>query len=241
MLVHARNPLNIGAAARAMSNFGYDDLRLVRPYDEAWREARSAVGAAAVLERATVCETVEEAAAGASLVVGTASIGRRDLKLTVRDLRGGCELLRASEGQTAILFGSEKTGLSNDDLSRCHWLMRIPTREEHESMNLGQAVAVTLYELARGAGTSTRGPKHNARVRTEDLERMEAMLASLLSDCGYWAGSAGTTPRLKLRRLLRGIDMSRTDAEILQGMLRQIRWKLDSINASHLPSVKPLE
>ena len=197
VLVATRNPLNIGAAARAMSNFGCTHLRLVNPYDPAYREARSAVGAAPVLASAEQFSTVAEAVADCALVVGTTAAGRRELhhqlctleagariilqtlarkqpsnaKLTSKDLAqkkferkvpGRHKAARAAlaadagRGKTnrvALLFGSEKTGLSNEDLSHCHWLLRIPTRAEHRSMNLGQAVAVCLYELIRDASS----------------------------------------------------------------------------------------
>lgn len=149
VLVRTRNPLNLGAAARAMSNFGARELRTVRPYGKAWREAQSAVGAGEVMANAKEFATIAEAVADCSLVVGTTSVGNRELKHPLWDLLEAAPLLRErmQRGRVAVLFGSEKWGLSNEDLSYCHWLMRIPTREEHRSMNLGQAAAVVLYEL----------------------------------------------------------------------------------------------
>ncbi len=157
ILVDARNPLNIGAAARAMSNFGVSHLRVVNPYDVAFEGARSAVGAAAVLESAEKFQTVADAAADCSLVVGTTAVGARDLQHSLQRLEAGAPLIRAHllSAPCALLFGSEKFGLSNRDMSHCHWLMNIPTREEHFSMNLGQAVAVCLYELIRDPGATT--------------------------------------------------------------------------------------
>ena len=153
VLVATRNPLNIGAAARAMSNFGFRHLRVVRPYEPAFREARSAVGASALLAKAGEFKTVAEAIADCSLVVGTTAVGKRTLQHDLRRLEDGARLIRKrlKSNRVALLFGSEKTGLSNEDLSHCHWLIRIPTREQNISMNLGQAVAVCLYELIRDA------------------------------------------------------------------------------------------
>ena len=155
VLVGARNPLNIGAAARAMSNFGFQRLRVVNPYEVAFREARSAMGAAGLLASAEECNSVAEAVADCSLVVGTTSIQHRDLLHPIRRLDEGATLVRQqmASAPVALLFGSEKFGLSNDELSHCHWLINIPTRDEHVSMNLGQAVAVTLYELVRDSKT----------------------------------------------------------------------------------------
>ncbi len=169
MLVSTRNPLNIGAAARAMSNLGFSRLRVVNPYEASFREARSAVGAAPLLARAEQYGSVAEAVADCSLVVGTTAAGNRELHQPLKLLAEGAQLIRKrlrAGGRVALLFGSEKRGLANDDLSHCHWLMHIPTRKEHVSMNLGQAVAVCLYELARGAGASRgRGPGKAAAKR----------------------------------------------------------------------------
>jgi len=156
VLVAARNPLNIGAAARAMSNFGVMRLRVVNPYEVAFQEARSAVGAAGLLAKAEQFETVAEAIADCRLVVGTTAAGPRDLQHRLLRLEEGARAIKRQlkTGPVALLFGSERYGLSNDEMSHCHWAMRIPTREAHGSMNLGQAVAVCLYELIRGRKTA---------------------------------------------------------------------------------------
>src|SRR6202521_5717974 len=115
-----------------MSNFGFQRLRVVNPYDVAFQGARSAVGAAAVLASAEKFETVAEAVADCSLVVGTTAVGHRDLQHSLIRLEPGVNLIHAhlAAGPCALLFGSEKFGLSNDDMSHCHWLMHIPTRDE---------------------------------------------------------------------------------------------------------------
>src|SRR5271169_6149869 len=189
VLVATRNPLNIGAAARAMSNFGCTHLRLVNPYDPAYREARSAVGAAPVLASAEQFGTVAEAVADCALVVGTTAAGRRELHHQLCTLESAAPILlrhlarkhaaRAKKNRVALLFGSEKTGLSNEDLSHCHWLLRIPTRHEHRSMNLGQAVAVSLYELARNpkaAAKFSRALEKSAPATAGEVERFTAVL-----------------------------------------------------------------
>ena len=225
VLVSPRNPLNIGAAARAMSNFGFLDLRLVNPYEVAFREARSAVGAGHVLATAREYGTVAEAVADCQLVVGTASLGHRDPQLPLRRLEPGARLIRKQPGRTAILFGSEKFGLSNDDLSHCHWLMRIPTRDEHQSMNLGQAVALCLYELARdGRALSASAPAKAAS--SEETERITQVFVSTLSASGYTNPKNARSTELKIRRMVRRLNLSSKDAEMWLGMLRQIDWKL---------------
>ena len=240
VLVQTRNPLNIGAAARAMSNFGVFRLRVVNPYDAAFREARSAVGAAGLLAKAEQFDSVAEAVADCSLVIGTSAGTRRDLLLRMHPLQQGARMIRKQlpSGPAAILFGSERYGLMNDELSHCHWLMRIPTREEHGSMNLGQAVAVCLYELVRARKAATTRTKAVRKGKTSatsaELERLTQVLLKVLRDSGY------INPRKieaedKLRRLVRRMTFQGNDAEVLLGMMRQVLWKLNA-NETTTPS-----
>ena len=227
VLVATRNPLNLGAAARAMSNFGARHLRVVNPYDLAFREARSAVGAVELLANAEEYESVAEAVAECPLVVGTTAVGHRELLHPLRRLEEGARLMRRqlSVGPVALLFGSEKVGLSKRDLSHCHWLLRIPTREEHASMNLGQAVAVCLYELVR-QGKTARGKEGKKHAKAGDVERITQLLFEALRASGYVKPSAASATEEKLRRLVHRLDLDARDAELWLGMLRQIVWKL---------------
>jgi TrmH family RNA methyltransferase len=227
VLVATRNPLNIGAAARAMSNFGFLHLCVVNPYDVAFREARSAVGASELLANAEEFNSVAEAVADCTLVVGTTAVGRRELRHAVRRLDGGARLIckRLASSPVALLFGSEKVGLSNEDLSHCHWLMRIPTGEEHRSMNLGQAVAICLYELAR-ISQADRPPEKHKPATAGDLERIAAMLLEALRASGSLKTRSAALTQEKIRRLFRRHNLSARDAEFWLGMLRQIVWKL---------------
>ena len=229
VLVSTRNPLNIGAAARAMSNFGFLHLRVVNPYEAAFREARSAVGASALLSNAQEFKSVAEAVADCTLVVGTTSAGRREPHQPLHPLELGARLIRKRlrSSRVALLFGSEKVGLTNHDLSHCHWLLRIPTRVEHRSMNLGQAVAVCLYELARGSGPRLPVEKHQPAAAGE-IERITAVLLEALRSSGYVKPRSTAPAEEKLRRLVRRLRLSSTDAEVWLGMLRQILWKLRS-------------
>jgi TrmH family RNA methyltransferase len=227
VLVGVRNPLNIGAAARAMSNFGVRRLRLVNPYDVAFREARSAVGAAKVLADAEEYPALAEAVADCTLVVGTTAVGHRELQHPLRRLEAGARLIRTHlpSGRVALLFGSERVGLSNDDMSHCHWLMRIPTRQDHVSMNLGQAVAVSVYELIRqGKIPGTKEKKMPATAR--EVERITGMLLDTLLSSGYVKPRAADATEEKVRRLVRRLHLEARDAELWLGMLRQIAWKL---------------
>src|SRR5579863_3724628 len=231
-MVETRNPLNIGAAARAMANFGFCRLRVVKPYDVAFREARSAVGAAPLLRSAEDFSSLADAVADCSLVVGTTSVGHRELQHPIRRLEYGARLiLRRLAAEPAapvgLLFGSEKFGLSNDDLSHCHWLMRIPTREEHGSMNLGQAVAVCLYEIVRSPTAAKTAPDVKRRAEVVHTERITEFLETILDRSGYVHARVEGSTRMKIRRLVRRLQLNGHDSEVWLGMLRQILWKLE--------------
>jgi len=221
ILVAPRNPLNIAAAARAMSNFGFFHLRVVNPFEP-------------LLASAEEFKTVAEAVADCTLVVGTTSVGQRQLQHPVRRPEQAARILRThlAGSRAALLFGSEKRGLSNEDLSHCHWLLRIPTREEHRSMNLGQAVAVCLYELARDPQVEAK-PEKQIAATAADLERLTTLLLDALRSSGYLKSkpdgpqkrrSAAPTEE-KIRRLVRRLQLSSSDAELCLGIFRQILWK----------------
>ena len=233
LLVAVRNPLNIGAAARAMSNFGVKTLRVVNPYEAAFREARSAVGAAGLLAAAPKYDCVADAVEDCNLIVGTSAGGKRDLQHRLLPLDQGMRLIKRQlhSGRVALLFGSERYGLSNEELSHCHWLMRIPTREEHGSMNLGQAVAVSLYELIRGRkaapARSTTPKPEKIPAQSADIERLTQVLFQVLRVSGYIEPRAVAAEE-KLRRLVRRLKLNADDATVLVGMLRQTAWKLNA-------------
>jgi TrmH family RNA methyltransferase len=229
VLVSTRNPLNMGAAARAMGNFGFSCLRVVNPYAPSFREARSAVGAAKLLASAEEYKSVAEAVAECTLVVGTTAARNRELQQPLKPLAEGARMIRKqlASRRVALLFGSEKRGLSNQDLSHCHWLMRIPTLEDLPSMNLGQAVAICLYEMARSTVKAKAALKDRS-ARAAELERLTVLLMELLLTSGYADAGSGYKAEQKVRRLVRRLALSSVDAETWLGMLRQILWKLRS-------------
>jgi len=229
VLIRSRNPLNIGAAARAMSNFGALHLRVVTPYEKAFREAVSAIGAERLLAKAEEYETVESAVRDCSLVVGTTAIGHRELQHELYSLDRAAKKIckKLVSGRVAILFGSEKTGLSNHDLSHCHWLLRIPTREEHRSMNLAQAVAIVVYELSsRDLAVKAKNKLSSAAANMESINRISEVLLEALYASGYIHPRSAATAEEKLRRMLRRWQLGSADADVLLGMLRKILWKM---------------
>lgn len=211
-----------------MSNFGFLRLRVVNAYDVAYQEARSAVNAAQLLASSEQYSTVAEAVADCELVVGTTSLGNRELQHPMRRLEYGGKIIRRSlkAANVALLFGSEKFGLSNEDMSRCHFLIRIPTREEHESMNLGQAVAVCLYELIRSGRAADLQPREIGLAKAEERERFTELLLELLRESGYMQELTAASSENKLRRMVVRLGLQQRDAFVWLGMFRQILWKL---------------
>ena len=228
VLVSTRNPLNIGASARAMANFGFSRLRVVSPYDVAFREARSAVGAAPLLQRAEEFPTVGDAVADCRLVIGTTSVGHRELQHPIRRLEYGARRIARilPSAPVALLFGSEKFGLSNDDLSHCHSLLRIPTADRELSMNLGQAVALCLYELVRDPKAASARPGKIHSATAGENEQITARLLDTLRLSGYINPITAASTEEKVRRLVRRLEIPGKDVPVLLGMLRQVLWKL---------------
>jgi tRNA/rRNA methyltransferase len=232
VLVRARNPNNIGAVARAMHGFGFTDLRLVNDYSVGLEKARSAVDASSILATAKEFSTVADAIADCHLVVGTTAVGKRKQAHTVYALADGGALVRSrlETGRVALLFGSEKTGLSNDAMSHCHWLMTIPMHItpglRHASMNLGQAAAVCLYELVRQPDANPPQAKQQSRADAKDLERVTDLLEQMMTRIGYDRHRPATADPAEVRRMVRRLDLNQSDARRWIGVLRRLLWKL---------------
>jgi len=245
VLVRARNPSNIGAAARAMHDFGFSRLRVVNEYAAPFEGARSAVDASEVLARAVRCASVAEAVADCTLVAGTTAVGERNLQHQLLELAEAAPLIHAelrrepahrdpAEGDSpprvALLFGSEKTGLSNEELSHCNWLLTIPMQRHagvrHASMNLGQAVAVCLYELARTESVTDIVTNSRTPADAATRERLTTLLTEVLEKTGYPRRHPGQSDMATMRRLLLRMGVDAEDAVVWQGILRQVLWKL---------------
>jgi len=233
VLVSPRNPLNIGAAARAMANFGFRWLTVVTPFAPMWREARSAVGAPELLAEARETATLAEAVAECTLVVGTGTLTYRKPEQPVVALPHLPPLVRRElerGGRVALVFGSEKHGLTREDLSYCHLLVEIPTDPEQPSMNLGQAVAVCLYELAARvteATTSASAPPHSEPAATSGhLEVLASLIEEAMEAAEYSPLAMQPANRHDLRLLLRKLHLSTHDSRRILGVFRRILWRL---------------
>ena len=228
VLVRSRNSLNIGAAARAMFNFGFSDLWLVEPFDAAFRKARSAVGAAEVLRGARVTGDLAEALGEASLIVGASGVEGRAQRQVRRALPDAGHALRThlEDRPAALVFGSEKSGLTNRHLSHCDWVLNIPTADNCPSMNLGQAVALCCYEIARVA-RAVPELKTPASISAGERHRILEMLLPVLEKSGFILPAHRLSQLLKVRRWIGRLRLAPADARLLMGMLRQIGWKLE--------------
>jgi TrmH family RNA methyltransferase len=265
VLVGARNPSNIGAAARAMQDFGFSDLRIVNDFaapfeaaqleaqiEAAPLEAKSAVAAQHVMQAARRYDTLAAAIADCTLIVATTAIGERQLKHPILPLQQATPLILAalntaptiqlspsaqdSAQNVALLFGSEKTGLTNDQLSHATLLTTIPMYSpddaRHLSMNLGQSVAVCLYELTRSGFEASVEipPLHEAPATAEDRERLTQLLLDVLHATGYTRRFPANASEPLIRQLVQQLTaphreaMTHRQAETLMGIFRQILW-----------------
>jgi tRNA/rRNA methyltransferase len=244
ILVSPRNPLNIGAAARAMANFGFRRLSIVAPFALNWMEAKSAVGAPDLLREAKVFETLAEAVAGCTLVIGTGSLDRRKPEQALLDLPEAAAQIRRvldegvqneKAGRAALLFGSEKHGLTSDDLSWCHAMAVIDTCETQPSMNLGQAVAVCLYEVSRTGVVEyskkdqrDAGPAPVKAVQpdSEQLDRLAELIEETMASVNYTTRGMRSANGSALRILLRRLMPNEADLRRMMGLFRRILWQL---------------
>jgi TrmH family RNA methyltransferase len=211
-----------------MSNFGAHRLRLVNAYAPGFREARSAVGASGLLDQAEEYKTVAEAVSDCALVVGTTAVRNRVLQQPVHRLdedTGATIRAQLQTERVALLFGSEKIGLTNKDFSHCHWLLSIPTSQRNISMNLGQAVAVCLYELARSTPLHTATEEFKPATAGATEQITEGLLEALRIS-GYVKPGTEAMFEKKARWLVLRFKLEDYDAKLLLGMVRQIVWKL---------------
>ncbi len=222
VLVDTSHPGNIGAAARALKNMGLAELALVRPQQFPHEQATArASGADDLLARATVSATLAEALAGCGLVLG-ASARPRSANWVVLDPRAAASRLRerALEAPAAVVFGNERNGLSNEDLSLCHALLNIPANPEYESLNLAQAVQIVTWEIRMAANPSPRtlGPE-SPLATVEEVLRLREHFERALSTIGFIDARNAPGVLGRIERLLARAEPDQKEVQILRGML----------------------
>jgi tRNA/rRNA methyltransferase len=225
VLVRPLRPGNIGAAARAMKNMGLSRLVLVDPTGHRSSEAyQMAYGAKEILEGAELAKTLPRAVSKAGLVIGT----------TVRHHKGYGRLMPLPElvpvilsyarrQRVAVVFGSERTGLTNDEIALCQRLVVIPTAPNFPSLNLAQAVMVVLYEIWKGLSKRISFPDRKL-APSRELEYFYQDMEQLLLAIGFVKGRQGRFILADLRRIFGRAGLDSREVRILRGILRQIRW-----------------
>ncbi len=224
VLVETSHPGNVGAAARAMRVMGLKRLALVAPRAKIGSEARArASGAVDVIDRARVVASLDEAIAAARFVVGT-SARTRSLGPTVVDLREGvAELMRESAlGETAILFGPERTGLDNTALERCNRLWHIPTAQGYASLNLAAAVQVVAYEIFLADGKTAGTEDLPEAAPAGDVAGLMAHFDRVARAVGFVASEASPAALHRIGRLLRRARLEPAEVKLLRGFLTSV-------------------
>ena len=223
VLVNTTHPGNIGGAARAIKNMCLDRLYLVQPKEYPSAEATArASGADDVLAKAVVCDTLEEALSGCRFVIGTSARSRR-LSLPIENPRQSAARVaeEAEQGEVALVFGREHSGLTNEELEKCHYLVHIPTNPDYSSLNLAAAVQVLAYELMMINPEERMQMQEELRevVTVEEMESFYGHLEETLTQLQFIDRNH---PRKLMRRLRRLYDRARpdkTEMNILRGML----------------------
>ena len=233
VLVAPSHPGNIGAVARAMKNMGLTSLVLVGPKQFPHPEATArASGADDVLSSARVVDTLAQALAGCGFVAATTS-RERDQNFRVMDVRevAARAVAEAAMAPVAILFGAERTGLSNEDLEPAHALIRIPTSAEYASLNLAMAVQLVAYEILR----ARRGDIPAASVvragdaplaMAVDMERLYVHLQQVMDEVGFRDRTqSGTHLMSRIRRFLQRAELDQNEVNILRGILTAVQGR----------------
>lgn len=238
VLVSPRNPLNIGAVARAMANFGFSHLTVAAPYAPHWSEAKSAIGAAELLQGANRTASLADAIAQCTFVAGTGTLEYRkpeQVVFSLEELGSRIEQAIHSGGRVALVFGPEKHGLTREDLSHCHALVTIPTHPQQPSMNLGQSAAVCLYELVRPTAMRASNPSVHeesgstglaALPDSAALERLGDLIGEVMSAAEYSPAKMREANRHDVRLLLRRVALDPQEVRRAMGLFRRILWRL---------------
>jgi TrmH family RNA methyltransferase len=230
VLVEPSHPGNIGAVARAMKNMALADLVLVRPRAFPHEEATArASGAVDVLQRTRVVGSVAEAVADCGFVAATTSRSR-DQNFRALDLHDAAQRIftESARGPAAVLFGAERTGLTNEELALAHLLIRIPANPDYASLNLAMAVQLITYELFQAAGSpASSRPLSELPVPLatgDEMERFYVHLAEVMKEVEFRDRTQnGTALMTRIRRLYQRCEMDQNEVNILRGFLTSVQ------------------
>jgi tRNA/rRNA methyltransferase len=227
ILVRPKYSENIGAAARAMKNMGLSRLLLVNGCSPLHMNAyRLASGAEDILERAEEFSTLKEAVSEIECVVGTTSRGGKERSPLLTPEALLKKIIPLSfENSIGLVFGSEREGLTNEELSLCHLYVRIPSSESFPSLNLAQAVMILCYELFQSSSVTVQ-KRAVQLAKAEQLERMYEHMERTLLDIGFLDVRNPKRIMRVLRRLFGRSEMEEREVQILQGIWSKIDWFL---------------
>jgi tRNA (cytidine32/uridine32-2'-O)-methyltransferase len=232
VLVETSHPGNIGGAARAMKTMGLSQLYLVRPqrYPDPQADWRAA-GALDVLDSAQVVDTLEEAIAPCTLVVGTSTRSRR-IPWPILDARQTAQKV-LDEGPAhpiALLFGRETSGLTNEELQRCHCHLQIAANPDYPSLNLAMAVQVVAYELYQAAlvrGGAVPEPEWDRPpASAAEMDAFFGHLDEVLSAIDFYDPQNPRQALTRFRRLFNRVRPDDTEVRMLRGLLNQVQWRM---------------
>jgi tRNA (cytidine32/uridine32-2'-O)-methyltransferase len=226
ILVAPSHPGNIGAAARAIKTMGFESLWLVAPERFPHAEATAlASGADDVLGRARVVATLEEAVAGCNLVCGTSARLRTGFYwpgFTPREAAPKV-LAAAEEGTAAVVFGTERTGLTNAEFERCNFLIHIPANPAYESLNLAQAVQILAYELRCAGEAAVPRPRRLVPLApAEELDRLNAHLDEVLAAVEFTDRAGGPHLLKRFARIFGRAELDQHEVNMLRGLLAAV-------------------
>lgn len=226
VLVEPSHPGNIGGAARALKTMGLSDLAVVNPQrfpdpQAQWRAA----GAQDVLERVQVFSCVADAIADREWIVGTSTRQRRiPWPLMLADAVAEDLVAKLANTRVAILFGREASGLTNDELQKCHCHLQIPANPDYPSLNLAMAVQIVCYELFKHLGSQDAPQPAWDRppANAEQTEGLLLHIRQLLLDVGFLDAANPGQTMTRLRRLLTRIAPDATEVQMLRGILKEL-------------------
>lgn len=233
VLIRPQMGENIGAAARAMWNFGLDRMRITAPRD-GWPNQKAvamASGAGRLLDEAIMCETTVEAVADCTYVYATTARPRELTKpvLTPAHAMKDAAQRIANGEKIAVLFGPERSGMENDDIAKANAIISVPVNPDFASLNLGQCVLLTAYEWRQATVETTPATvsMEGEWASQAEMEALAAHYEDRMTDAGFfYPEHKAPSMKINLRNLWSRMPLTRADVQMLHGVMRQmVRWK----------------
>ncbi|MDR1683860.1 MAG: RNA methyltransferase [Elusimicrobiota bacterium] len=227
VLVKPRNPQNIGAAARAMANFGLSDLRVVAPYKPVWEEVLSAPGAEDILKNAKIFDTLQAALADAHFVLATTALKNRRLRQKIVYLDNLNQELAARAGENiALIFGQEKRGLTNGEIALANAVLNIPANVKTPSINLAQAVILCCWELGKTQAPRLKKYQLPKKPTFKELEVVDAALKHLAAVMDLPLPLKTKVKQGRIKEALNNAGLNKEDLFFINAVAQRLAAKL---------------